>query len=293
MPSLQEDTTIIIKTFIRRWMAEKAICSIRAIPAYKKIPIILVDDSPEKYSAERKAEFLDPHRVRYMEMPFDCGLSWGRNLALEHVTTKYFVLIDDDHMFYPTGTNLEFMYDILETTEVDLLGGCFYEITKGRNYIRRWDGMLKRVDSVMVMTPTMGSCDPWSPCDITHNFFMAETAAVRSKVPGGWDRDLKVQEHIDFFVRGMEYGLKCAHSNRVAVIHDHAPYKPYEEFRFNRMKFFNTMFLKKHGLSHFINFGGVVWTNEEMWAGKELQEPPVWLTPQEEEMARFEPSEPV
>jgi glycosyltransferase involved in cell wall biosynthesis len=217
-------------------------------------------------------------------MPFDCGLSWGRNVGLEHVKTPYFCLIDDDHVFYPTGTNLEFMLDILENNDLDLLGGCFYEITEGQKRVRRWDGMLQRNGPVLAMLPTPGDCDPWSPCDITHNFFLADTAAVREKVEGGWDVDLKVQEHIDFFIRGMKGGLKCGHSNRVAVLHDHAPFKMYEEFRFNRVKFFNNMFLKKNGLSHFINFQGVVWINEGMWPGKELQPAPEWLHPGQDEL---------
>lgn len=284
MAELKDQITIVIKTFIRHWLAERAIASIRSIPAYKQLPIILVDDSPEKYSEARKAEFLDRHNVQYVTLPFDCGLSWGRNTALQLVNTPYFCLIDDDHVFYPSGTKLEFMLDILENNPIDLLGGVFYEVQNGARRIRRWDGMLERVATVLAMLPTPGTCDPWSPCDITHNFFLANTAAVREKVPGGWDPDLKVQEHIDFFIRGMRYGLRCAHSNRVAVIHDHALYKPYEEFRFNRVKFMNDLFLKKHGLSHFINFQGVVWKNEGMWPGREMQECPSWLHPNEGEV---------
>jgi glycosyltransferase involved in cell wall biosynthesis len=280
--ALKEEVTIIIKTFIRRWLAERAIASIRAM--YKNVPIILVDDSPEKYPEQRKKEFLDRHRVKYLTLPFDCGLSWGRNVALAQVTTPYFCLIDDDHVFYPTGTKLEFMVDIVKHNPIDLLGGVFYERAEnGGRRIRRWDGMLKRVETILGMFPTPGNCDPWSPCDITHNFFVADTAAVREKVPGGWDPDLKVQEHIDFFIRGLRYGLKCGHSNRVAVIHDHAKYQPYEEFRFNRVKFMNDLFLQKHGLSHFVNFQGVVWKNPKMWPGNELQTSPDWLHPAEGE----------
>ena len=90
----------------------------------------------------------------------------------------------------------------------------------------------------------------------------------------------------------MRYGLRCAHSNRVAVIHDHSPYQPYEEFRFNRVKFFNDMFLEKHGLSHFVNFQGVVWKNPKMWPGRELQDPPECLHPTEREVKHVDLDKP-
>ena len=58
-------------------------------------------------------------------------------------------------------------------------------------------------------------------CDIVQNFFMAETNAVRQKV-AGWDEDLKLIEHADFFMRAKEAGLVVAHTPDVLVIGTHA-----------------------------------------------------------------------
>jgi len=62
---------------------------------FKNQPIIVVDDG-------RKPTELNLHGltgVRVINLPFDVGLSAGRNAGVDACETEYFVTLDDDFIF--------------------------------------------------------------------------------------------------------------------------------------------------------------------------------------------------
>ncbi|KAG8566461.1 hypothetical protein GDO81_013260 [Engystomops pustulosus] len=105
--------TITTKTFLRYDKLRTLLQSIRQY--YPDIKVIVADDNetPEKID--------DPNVEQYI-MPFAKGWFAGRNLALSQVTTKYFLWVDDDFLF-TNDTKIEKLLDVLEATDLDLVGG--------------------------------------------------------------------------------------------------------------------------------------------------------------------------
>ena len=93
--------TILIKTFQRPRTVNAAIASIRRF--YPTVPIIVADDSGEPTPIRDNSVVV--HRL-----PFDSGVSKGRNFLFSHVRTKYFLMSDDDNLF-TRHTRLERMVD--------------------------------------------------------------------------------------------------------------------------------------------------------------------------------------
>src|SRR5947208_139 len=103
-----DEVTIAIKTFERPESLKDLLVSIRQF--YPDIRIIVADDS-KKPHAPRIAKIFS--NVECITLPFDVGISVGRNAMLKRIKTKYFVLCDDDFLFYEQ-TKLEKFKKILD-----------------------------------------------------------------------------------------------------------------------------------------------------------------------------------
>ena len=188
--NLNNDITIIIKTFKRYSVLIECFISIRKL--YPKIKIIILNDDEKPITNKDFDEY-----TKIINTEFDIGLSEGRNRLIEQVETKYFLLLDDDSIFInEEETNLEIFYNILENTDLTIIGGMVdlrygYHIIeeKGKGRIFFENGYksintkynYKVVDSVL-------------------NFFLAKTEEFR-KYDIKWDPILKVAEHNMFFYK--------------------------------------------------------------------------------------------
>ena len=87
-------------------------------------PIIICDDSKDaQYNKEYIMDKFNDLNINYIITGFDTGVSKGRNILINNVKTKYFVLCDDDFIF-TKQTNLLHMKE-----QLDILGGtCLYAI---------------------------------------------------------------------------------------------------------------------------------------------------------------------
>jgi hypothetical protein len=189
---------------------------------------------------------------------------------LRRVRTEYFVLNDDDFVF-DERTDLEWMRNTVASHDLDLLGGLFYDQTpylpppeasvptrawcrllrvlgRSRERVRKYQGLLEVVDDTLVMQPVEVDY-PFSRCDYTHFFFLARTDAVRRKV-GGWNPQLKIRGHWEFFYRAKLRGLRVASTEEVGVKHHPiGNTQVYKHFRNDRGDQFETLALKQHGLT--------------------------------------------
>uniref|UniRef100_UPI0025C11411 glycosyltransferase family 2 protein n=1 Tax=Halodesulfovibrio sp. TaxID=1912772 RepID=UPI0025C11411 len=80
--------------------------------------------------------------------------------------------------------------------------------------------------------------------DIVLNFFMARTESIRRV---GWDPELRLGEHKDFFIRAKEHGLKCTVLDNVSIFHFPEQSDDYAEYR-NRARAYEMLAFKKHGI---------------------------------------------
>lgn len=263
------DTSLIIKTFERRQALERLLDSIAA-QGYANCPILVADDSEESYREPVMAQY-EGLVDEYVVLPFDSGVSKGRNELLERVETTYFVTNDDDFV-YGERTDLEWMREQLETTDLDLLGGLFYdlrdylpgpnasliqrgwyrllrEIGLRREVVRPYHGRFETSGDTLIMQPVTYS-PPYTRCDYTHQFFMADTEAVRETV-GGWAPEIKAAvEHWEFFYRAKAARLQVATTEEVGVKHDPVGGGTrYRKFRDGRADTFQRMALERHGFT--------------------------------------------
>jgi len=159
------DATIIIKTFERPKCIQRLVSSIRNF--YPEIHIIIADDSKNPSPIEG---------TEYHVLPFDCGLSYGRNFLVEKVPTKYLLLLDDDLIFI-NQTKIEKFVDILDSDDrIDIVGGRrrekhrYYpaELTLDHNGILS----IKREKS-------KGKIGKYRIYDFVQNFFLAKTESIK------------------------------------------------------------------------------------------------------------------
>lgn len=246
--------SLIIKTFERRRALERLLDSIRA-QGYDQCPILIADDSQEPYRdaiLERHGDLVD----RYIVLPHDSGVSKGRNELLKRVETDYFVTNDDDFV-YSDHTDLVWLLNQLETSELDILGGVVYEprnplhldwrspVQSLRSIKQRifgstddvsrdWRGELNQDGRTLQLRKSEDWSPPYTQCDFTLQFFLARTDSVWSTV-GGWAEPLKCfGEHWEFFYRVKQAGLNVGFTWKVSVRHIPESNPQYEKHRHDR-----------------------------------------------------------
>lgn len=273
------DVSLIIKTFERRQALERLLESIDA-QGYEDCPVLVADDSKDPY----RETILDKygHVVdEYLVLPFNSGVSKGRNELLGRVETEYFVLNDDDFV-YGDITNLETAKHQLIENDLDILGGEMSE--KRRSYYNKW--IPKKLSDIAGLYTEYWKRGAWvadivetsdngirfesysdissSPlrCDLALNFFVARTEAVRGIV-GGWNPKLKSSgEHWEFFYRCKESDLKVASSQDFGVYHIQDNNELYNSFRYSKKQEMISISLRDHDLEYLKKDSGTYYRNK-------------------------------
>ena len=263
---MSENISLIIKTFERQDALERLLASIRE-QGYGHCPIFIADDSKTPYRdaiLRAYGDLVD----EYIVLPFDTGLSKGRNELLKCVDTKYFVLNDDDFV-YEDVTNFRKAREELEQHGIDIL--CGYLLNKARSYHFPW--LPRRVSNTLGLFDEFweegrwiadiqetqdggisiqslpGSPSPIQRCDLSFNFFIARTHKVRDIVRG-WNEKLKTQEHWEFFYRCKKANLNVASSSSFGAYHVSTQNERYNRFRYDREDEMITKALKEHGFQY-------------------------------------------
>ena len=268
------DVSILIKTLER---PQQLINQLHSIQKYKfQGPIIIADDSKSPYKSEILALFPQLN-ITYINLPFDTGTAEGRNVMLEHTTTEFFVLCDDDFIFEPR-TRIPLMRKMLVENNLDLLGGVFrqYNLKSRKDRfkfnISKWFLKLNilipatnifeyhasfDVNGHICSMKKVPYKDPFTLCDMTHNFFLARTEKVKSF--GGWNPILKGGEHQNFFIRAKNKGLKVATTRTCGVVHDRWSPAPalFKELR-DRGAHYQKLALEEFGITQMDNFKKVM-----------------------------------
>lgn len=255
-----EDVTILVKTFQRPQTVNQAIKRIRLF--YPSIKIFVADDS------QHPTEIRDSN-TQVFRLPFDSGLSAGRNLLLSKLETPYFLLMDDDNSFNRL-TKLERMLEILQKNTLDILSCLIFERSLRKKELYRKllkdycmnfelnEGVLK---FQAIYHQELEDC---TLCDIVGNFFIARTESVRQM--GGWDQRLKVGEHEDFFIRAKDANLRVGFTKNCKVDHviiRHERFSPdYAAFRC-RMPEFRKIWLAKHSIQVVQEPDGTTYSKDE------------------------------
>lgn len=252
--------TVITKTARRPYLVMRLAQSIRDKKGYD-LRVIAYDDGPNDYPPEVWDDIAKYPFLQYMiGESDDMGISLGRNLALKMVKTKYFLLVDDDHVFNDK-TNLDKMIEILDTTDATLVGGKFEGFMKFAGALKFGEYHGRQEFAIF-----SGHCDRTLPqfgceqCDSTSNIFMAKTHPVLEM--GGWSEELLIAEHADFFVKMKAYGNKVVYCDDIEVINQQESpeerSKSYQKLRYD-MGRKNRMFRLMNAR---YNVNGLFWCSE-------------------------------
>lgn len=201
-----EDLTIIIKTFERDYSAKRLIRSIKK--KYPSISIIVVNDSktPKQFDG-----------VMNLIMPFDSGISAGRNAALKSTKTKYFLLLDDDFVF-SRRQNLGLLIEQMnQHKEIDILGGRYIDLPF---YITHdfHEHPINTKNNAKIPTGTLIGNN--KVVDKVQNYFIGRTEQVKNVL---WNEKLKTLEHTDFFTRA-KGKLVTAYRSDILILHAKTPF---------------------------------------------------------------------
>ena len=86
---VRENVTVIFKSFERQKMAKRLYENLQKY--YPGVRVVIADDS-------RKPLDLQGDSLTIVQLPFNSGLSYGLNQALERVDTPYVMRMDDDEL---------------------------------------------------------------------------------------------------------------------------------------------------------------------------------------------------
>ncbi len=193
-----DDVTVMIKTFERPHALARLVESIRRL--YPALRVIVVDDSRA------------PTRLPGVEtvvLPFDSGVSAGRNAGLARVQTPYFVLADDDFVFC-RRTRLARTVAIMRAhPSIDVAGGVVVDPRHRRALGGGPEDPGPR-----------GSIGGLERRELIRNFFVGRTESVRRI---GWDDALKRVDHADFFGRARGV-LTVVEDPELVVLHAKTPF---------------------------------------------------------------------
>jgi GT2 family glycosyltransferase len=263
--------SIVIKTFERPDSLNNLLNSIQNLGI--NYPIIIADDS-ERSSEQYIMSRFPNLQITYLNLPFDTGLSEGRNILIKNVSTSHFVLCDDDYRF-TKKTDLLGAYHCAIDENIDIVGGAYLNYVHIRSLgvflrqlshprrltyfffnryrISRYIGTFSINNNTCELS--ISNKEPVeSPylCDLVNNFFVAKTSSVLNI--GGWDNVLKMGEHEDFFLRAKKMGLKVAYLPGFATAH--YPAIPFDKSVYNqyrvRAAYYKKLFVEKHKFTHYV-----------------------------------------
>ena len=230
-----EDVTIIIKTFERPSCLFNLVTSIRKY--YATLPIYIADDGKHHIT------FNQP-RVTTFLLPFDSGLSFGRNYLVEHVKTPYFLLLDDDYIF-TERTCIDTLLKILVKHHYDIVAGHVFNLPHGPFH---FEGNIEVANQTLTVHRNVfhATYPDHVVCDIVPNFFLGNTTTVKTSL---WDPQFKLGEHVDFFLRAMGK-LTVAYCPTVVINHDRKGGSPYYQNYRERISNYRDAFKQKHSITN-------------------------------------------
>jgi hypothetical protein len=205
--SLDDQLTVLVKTFERPAILRRLIASIRR--GYPSLPIIVADDSRE------------PARLPGVEtivLPYDSGVSAGRQAALGLVRTPFVVVLDDDFVFLRTTALAPAVAKLVRNPTIDILGGQLIDLP----LLRVRQPPLGQIFATRAhpLVPIGSTIDGLLVCDKVANFYVARTERLRLV---GWDAALRRIDHADFFTRALGV-LVAVFDRELRALHAQTPF---------------------------------------------------------------------
>lgn len=245
---VEANVTLGIKTYVcddsTEALVQNLVASVRSV--YPRLRILLANDGPRTIAAMEGIK--DDPFVEEMRLPSDSGISVGRNAMVNVTRTEYFALLDDDHLFDVDGGDMSLLIDALEDG-FDIVG------MRVRNlpgipeledesiliprYVANITSFKGRTVTLCVWNENVGPSvigmkHPLK-VDVLHNALLARTETLRMVK---WRDELKVNEHMTYFLDAKERGIRVGYLPSVFVHHrSRRPSRCYEKVRWREEEF--------------------------------------------------------
>ena len=220
---VRENVTVIFKSFERQKMAKRLYENLQKY--YPGVRVVIADDS-------RKPLDLQGDSLTIIQLPFNSGLSYGLNQALERVDTPYVMRMDDDELL-TVRTRLGKQVEFLERySEIDIVGFCVLTAIRCQNpdeAVSEFTRFSMKDAPKPLLIPHMTRVDGnHFVMGKVPNVYVARTDKIRSI---GWDSNIRMMDHQDFFWRASG-NLVTTIALGTAVFHYHNPFdRYYQRFR--------------------------------------------------------------
>lgn len=217
---VRENVTFMYKSFERQPMARQLCKNIHKY--YPGAKIVIADDSCKPLQ-------IGDENVQVIQLPFNSGLSYGLNRALNAVETPYLVKLDDDVLLTrktSIGSELKFLE---ENESVDLIGFgwvtapmCFAPMRNAKQYF-------KITYNKPLLVPHLTKLDDkHTVVAKSQNTYLARTDKIRQV---GWDDNIRMIDHNEFFYRAAGVIVSTIAPDAV-LFHRHNPFEgEYTKFR--------------------------------------------------------------
>jgi GT2 family glycosyltransferase len=248
-----------ITTFMRPKSLEALLYSIA-----KHYPManVYVADQNEKYDREFYKKLRDNlfraglnKRPSIEHLPYDCGLSFARNYLVATTPNKYKLILDDD-MVFTEKTDIGKMVKLLEAHPgTGIVGGKVNQLGVDLHFefnIEIKNKTIYQVPDRQPMREFLGVSFKRTGCVLNFALIKKEVFSYTK-----WDENLKISEHMDFFVRMKANPYKIIYTPDVII--DHPPAireNGYKEMR--QRQEFTIMMMNKHGVDKIKYLNGQV-----------------------------------
>lgn len=203
LPERTRGLTVGVKTFLR---TDKLRMCLESLAAHPWQAVIVADDGP--IDGERERLYEDAARrlpLELVKLPFDTGLSAGRNEIVARCRTEYLLVLDDDQT---VPDNIGVLAEVMD--ERPELGGisCVWLEKTGRKCtacdIRvEGDRIVKEVVGEKPVLKTRGG-RRYVLFDFVPNSTLFRMACLRDQA---WDPFYKIgKEHLDFYLMHKRLG---------------------------------------------------------------------------------------
>ena len=225
--NVADNVTIMFKSFERQKQAKALVKSI--LKYYPGVRIVIADDSAKPLTVPNCS---DVNKLKIIKMPFNSGLCKGLNLALAEIETPFMVRLDDDVLFTRRTDLARELRFLLAHSEVDLVGMPWIDACKAIS-TNRDIKIYMRID--MREAPLPLKMPHATKIDNEHivlgkvsNAYLARTESIR-KV--GWDDNIRMIDHHDFFYRAAGILVSVLSLDSV-LFHNHNFFSPhYNRYR--------------------------------------------------------------
>jgi GT2 family glycosyltransferase len=221
---------IIIPTFLRDDKMMECVNSIlktyEGINRFQPFFKIYIGDQGEQN--EEKTVFYNKlkdlgHNI--LLLPYNSGLSYARNKLIKKTKEPYILVIDDDYTF-TEKTHLEpFFRLLLEKEDVGIVGGALADRTTVPTHIlvdvqKNNANCITYISKPLIYQQSLQTkiqkTFRFFQSELVPNFFMAKREVFEDIQ---WDKELRLAEHSDYFLRLKETKCKTLFTPDVVVEH--------------------------------------------------------------------------